>query len=278
MRWVRPEVHLIAQTKINKRAAIDWLSGLGVSESRIGEIIPGDETKTGGESLIEMAGRRCYKSFEIGMNPNVTRIRKEIAEYVDNILKVGHGSVIEHASFTFAIENVSRVFTGEMNRHRAGFAISEGSMRFIRFDDIPVCEVPSLRVTEAYSGRELEQRKETRRIIQNIVAAIEIAYKDLVDNVWSKELSPDSKFYNKKNVTSMLRRIVPMGVATGGVWTGNLRALRHVCTMRCAESAEEEICEVANLILSSMQKAEPNFFIDFKKNKGGYWEPEYKKV
>ena len=70
-----------------------------------------------------MAAKRCYMSFEAGLNPNVTRVRKDLTEYLDNVLKSGHGSVLEHATYTFAIENVSRVFTGELNRHRAGVGI-----------------------------------------------------------------------------------------------------------------------------------------------------------
>ncbi len=283
MRWVRPVVHLIAKSQIVGSEARSWLKKVGVSDSRMSELLPDSVgVKTDAEQVIEMAGRRCYMSFELGLNPNVTKIRKDISEYIDNILKVGHGSICEHCSFTFAIENVSRVFTGEMNRHRAGCAISEGSMRFIRFDDIPIVEVPSLRVDYDPEFQNItpdfKQRKISREIIEATVVNIETAYKRLVDEVWKDALAPESKFGNKKNVTSMLRRIVPMGVATGGVWTLNLRALRHVCTMRCASGAEEEICEVAVMMLERMKEAEPNFFADFEKDQGGYWAPKYTKV
>ena len=75
----------------------------------------------------------------------------------------------------------------------------------------------------------------------------------------------------------MMRRIIGMGVSTGGVWTGNLRALRHIFTMRCSESAEEEILLVANLMLEKMIEEEPSFFSDFEKV-NGFYKPKYNKV
>ncbi len=62
-----------------------------------------------GELLVEFAGRACYRSWEPGLNPNVTRIRTDTREYFANILRSGHGSVLEHANYSFAMRNVSRV-------------------------------------------------------------------------------------------------------------------------------------------------------------------------
>lgn len=206
-------------------------------------------------------------------------------------------SVLEHVSFTFAIENVSRVFSGEMNRHRAGTAISEGSMRYIRYTDIPIVETPLLTLTEddkkdmdylsyenaSSADNELHftstaaKKAKTRAVFQKITHQIEDAYGQL-QAIWSDELKPESKFSDKKHVTSMMRRIIPMGVATGGVWTANIRALRHICTMRCSEAAEEEIALVAGKILEIMMREEPTLFGDFHLNDRGYWEPVYAKV
>ena len=58
--------------------------------------------------LIALAGKRCYLSFEPGLNKNVNKIREDYAVYFDNILASGHGSVCEHSVFSFAIENVTR--------------------------------------------------------------------------------------------------------------------------------------------------------------------------
>ena len=67
------------------------------------------------------------------------------------------------------------------------------------------------------------------------------------------------------------------GVGTGEVWTGNIRAVRHVLTMRAAPEAEEEIafvyCQVAKMMVESCQ-----LFADFTQDDNGFWKPSYRKV
>lgn len=297
MRFVQPAVFLIAKSTPIDQSVKEWLSSIGCDDKTATAYATATDEKSNGERITELAGRRCYLSFSIGLNPNVSRIRADIAEYCENILKSGHGSTLEHTSFTFAIENVSRIFTAEMNRHRAGMAISEGSMRFIRYNDIPIVETPLLTLTEEEkAGMEYQwylrvgrdgdvskckttavKKEKTREVIERVVAQIEDAYSEL-QAIWYDELKPDSKFTAKKHITSMIRRIIPMGVATGGVWTANIRALRHLCTMRCSEAAEEEIAVVAGKILEIMMKEEPTLFGDFHPNEAGYWVPVYYKV
>lgn len=279
MKHTKPEVFLIAKSVPELEEVQRWLEFVGVSAERRKEFATKHESQTPGESIVELAGRRCYMSYEVGLNPNVSKIRNDILEYVNNILKTGHGSVIEHAYYTFAIENVSRVFTGEMNRHRAGMAISEGSMRFIRFDSIPFWFPNSIQTDGHSTGPWPLEDKKIRTQVQfkNAIAAAETAYGNMQE-IWKEELLPESRFHQKKELTSMMRRIVPMGVSTGGVWTGNLRAWRHIFTMRCAEAAEEEIQLVCTMMLEKMAKAEPTFFGDFKKNEKGFYECVYRKV
>ena len=64
----------------------------------------------GGELIVEFGGRACYRSWEPGLNPNVTKVRTDQREYFANILRSAHGSVLEHANYSFALRNVSRVF------------------------------------------------------------------------------------------------------------------------------------------------------------------------
>ena len=77
-----------------------------------------------GQKLVEVAGRLCYTSYarpRPGGN----------ATYIGHILEVGHGSVLEHAVFNFIITGVSRSFTHELVRHRAGWSYSQLSQRFV---------------------------------------------------------------------------------------------------------------------------------------------------
>ena len=70
---------------------------------------------TDGERLAEFAGRLCYMSQK---NP----AKRNTRDYLENIKKQGHGSVLEHANYSILLEGVSRSLTHELVRHRAGFA------------------------------------------------------------------------------------------------------------------------------------------------------------
>jgi len=270
MRQVEPNVFLIAKTGPDHPELRSWLDYIGADAFEL----PPEHAVTAGTLLTTLAGKRCYMSYQPGLNPNITRVRKDLAAFVENILKVGHGSVIEHVNYTFAIENVSRVFTAEFNRHRAGIAVSEGSMRYIRFEDIPFWMPPSLQPAEDDSLDLSTAKERTRAVFQRAFQQMEDNYKELLE-IWDYESL--KTFKEKKQLTSMFRRIIGMGVATGGVWTGNLRALRHIFTMRCDPAAEEEICYVASMMLERMIEAEPEMFADFHKV-DGYWQPKYWKV
>jgi len=273
MNNIEIEIFNIAKTQVDKEEVRRWLDYLNVSDEWQ---FPPEEVVSNPALNIALAAKRCYMSFEAGLNPNVTKVRSDFIEYFDNVLKSGHGSITEHSVFSFAIEGVSRVFTAEMNRHRAGWAISEGSLRFIRFDKkIPWWLPLSLREDENDDADLKERKQRSREIFDKAFKHQEECYGELL-KVWDME-STDKNFSYKKKVTSCLRRIVGMGVATGGVWTGNIRALRHVMTMRAAEAAEEEICHVFSRIAKKMRDTEPLLFGDFIEE-NGFWRPKYVKV
>jgi thymidylate synthase (FAD) len=276
------KVKLIAQTQINREEMVEWIRELGFKEY---ELPPVDEEKgiTPSAILIMAAAKRCYNAFDLGVNPNLKKVRTDLASYLENIFASGHGSVVEHATYSFSIEGATRVFTAEMNRHRAGTAISEGSLRYIRFDNIGYWEPHSIQEQdqilanlEKHFGVDgLKERKMlTRTIFKTIFREVEQAYIHLC-GLW--EIDKLESFKEKKLLTSMFRRIVPMGCSTGGVWTLNVRALRHVLTMRGSEHAEEEIFEVADQIANIMVRKEPFLFGDFKKENGA-WKPKFMKI
>lgn len=314
MRNVDIEVFCIAKTSVDKNEVQRWLDHVGANEYEI----PSYDTCSDPALLVALAAKRCYMSFQKSLNPNVTKVRKDLTEYLDNVLKSGHGSVLEHACYSFAIEGISRVFTGEMNRHRAGVGISEGSMRYIRYRDIPYWLPTSITLTKdeeiaVETGQEVFQlnfpitpegaknvyvhpdvlkrldeplrsrwviaikKLKTQAVFRWHYMQTEQNYSDLQE-IWKEELAPDSKFHGKKQVTSMMRRIIPMGVATGGVWTMNLRAVRHIIALRASEAAEEEIAYVFGKIAHHIVSQEPMLCGDFTQDENGFWTPKYKKV
>lgn len=100
---VEPKVFLIAYTQLDNSQIKAWLEHVG--GLKVLDHLAGDD----GEKLVELSGRNCYRSFDVGLNPNISKVRTDSEIYHNNILKSGHGSVTEHATCTFAFEDCSRV-------------------------------------------------------------------------------------------------------------------------------------------------------------------------
>ena len=262
MKRVEPQVFLIARLSINEEGLQAYLKAVGVPDWC-------SDAPTDAEKLIEVAGRACYRSFEPGLNPNVLRIRKENKVYLENILKVKHGSVIEHANWTFAFLNVSRVFTHELVRHRAGSAFSQESLRFVRLTNIP-----------AWLPPEIAANPDAVAIFENVIGTCEKAQRELT--VLYNLDDPQKDFHYKKQITSAMRRVAPIGLATTIIWTVNTRTLRWTIEARTDPGAEIEIRRIFGWVASIMIQEAPNLFSDFKMiplDDGTFqFKPEYSKV
>src|ERR687895_34587 len=138
MKSVEPEVFFVARPALDHDEVARYLRDVG-GESWLERLDRGDldAELSDPQNLAEFAGRLCYRSWEPGLNPNVSRVRTDSSAYLENILRSLHGSVLEHVSFSFVLHNVSRVLTHELVRHRPGVAISQESMRYVRLRDIP---------------------------------------------------------------------------------------------------------------------------------------------
>jgi thymidylate synthase (FAD) len=254
-----PKVFLIARPSVDATAMRAYLNEVG-GESWLDERLEAEPPPA--ELLVEFAGRTCYRSWKPGLNPNVTRVREDRGEYFSNILESAHGSVLEHANFTFVLHDVSRAFTHELVRHRAGAAVSQESLRYVRLADIGFRVPPALEPLRERVLSVVEQLEEIQ-----VSAAEHLGLDD--------QRVP---FSVKKEVTSALRRLAPIGLSTDIVWTANARTLRHVIEMRTAASAEEEMRLVFDTIARLMQLEAPMLFGDFARREDGAWEPRHHKV
>src|ERR1700712_567319 len=97
---------------------------------------------TDGEKLAEFAGRLCYMSQR---NP----AKRATRDYLENIKKQGHGSVLEHANYSLLLEGVSRSLTHELVRHRAGFSFSQLSQRYVDESQAAFVVPPAMLADEA---------------------------------------------------------------------------------------------------------------------------------
>ena len=261
MHETTPQVFLIARPSVDLDGMRAYLESVGGS-SWLDMRAAAREGLKEGELLAEFGGRMCYRSWEPGLNPNVTRIRTDQGEYFANVLASAHGSVLEHANYSFALRNVSRVFTHELVRHRAGSAFSQESLRYVRLTDIGFRVAPAL--------------EPLREQVVSIVEQLEDFQASAAAQL---ELDSDGlPFAVKKEITSALRRLAPIGLSTDILWTANVRTLRHVIEMRTAPGAEEELRLVFDKVAERMLAEAPSLFQDFIRGDDGTWTPQWRKV
>lgn len=206
--------------------------------------IPGyirhEDPVTSADDLGEQAGRLCYLAWN-RQNP----LTATNEGYLDNILTQGHFSVMEHASASFYLEGVSRAFLLELERHRH-LSYSVVSQRYVDSSVFDMTEHPELK----------KLSKVTRIRIATLHLMSKKLYKEIVG-----ELSALGD--SRKVSRGAARMVLPEGIETRVLVTGNMRAWRDMLRQRLSESADKEIRVVSNLILEQLQKIAPNTFQDF---------------
>lgn len=244
MEMIEPRVFHLAETKVDSEGLLRFLAEQGAGEW---ETDAGDSHAS---LLTEVAGRACYRSWAPGLNPNVKKVRQGNTAYLGNILKQHHGSVLEHATVTYAITGVSRVFTHEVVRHRL-CAFSQESLRFVRLD--------KLKAWFPDAFRHHKQSEWLEQLFRTTFNTLESTQRILARKL---ELDSNLGFAEKKILTSAMRRLAPIGLATLIVVTTNHRNWRHLITMRTAEHAEEEIRWVFSMLFRDLEVRHPNLYQD----------------
>lgn len=219
-----------------------------VASSVIHEDIPGYSQHQDGETynsdeLAEQAGRLCYLSWE---RPNPETATNK--GYLANIIAQQHFSVLEHASATFYIDGVSRNFTHELIRHRH-LSFSEVSQRYVDVSKFEFVEHP---------GQEHTTERVSYDTSESVLLA-KCAYDSRMD---AGALANKGR----KEARQAARHILPGGLETKILVTGNMRAWREMLAKRLSPTADKEMQLVAQKILESLQGIAPNTFGDFGDN------------
>jgi thymidylate synthase (FAD) len=201
---------------------------------------------TDGERLAEFAGRICYMSQH---NP----AQRATAEYLDNIKKQGHGSVLEHAVYVLLVEGISRSCSHELVRHRAGFGYSQLSQRYVDESHAAFVVPPAI---QGDAGLEAEWERQ--------VTDAQAAYVHAVEGLIARYQWVDDKVHRRKMAREAARSVLPNATETKVVVSGNVRAWRTMLELRCGEGAELEIRRMAIACLRVLQGDAPAFFSDFE--------------
>lgn len=245
----QPRVILVARPSINWDGVEQLLGEYGYAPKDWVRSLAAPD----GDLLPEMMGRLCYGAF--GKNQGRTDTRS----YIGNILVQGHGSVLEHSNWSFVACRASRGYTHQMVRHRAGFAYSQESTHFIRYDE---SEKGGQEPGFCATGLQGEGRS---RAIESASAACgdyAALWKVLRD-----EFPADAKV--KKIVSGSARSVLPNGMESRLGFTGNLRALRHFCEMRGTADNTLEVRLVAVQVAAIMRQEAPAGFQDVELVDGG---------
>jgi len=237
LRVVRePKVYLVGRQTVDPQVVEEFLDDHGVTWQT--------DTEVGAEALAEMAGRVCYMSYGKG--------RKTNREFIGHIVEVGHGSVLEHAVWSFVITGVSRSFTHELIRHRH-FSYSQLSQRYVNESDSEFVE-PDVIAADP----------ELDTIWREAVDATRHAYDKLVEGLQKRYAHIPEATLRRKLARQAARSVLPNATETKIFLTGNARALRHFIELRGSEHADVEIRKVAVAMLEQLQKESPNLFADYR--------------
>ncbi len=191
------------------------------------------------EATVALAAKLCYSDREL---PELTDhiMEKDNSAFISKLTEMGHLSPIEHASFTFTIEGVSRAFLAQITRHRiASFSVR--SQRYVSEDSFNYVVPPAI--------EELGGAAVARFVGQ--MDTIMDWYRD-----WQSALGRGEKSNEDA------RFILPNACETKMVVTMNARELMHFFSLRCCNRAQWEIRAVAWLMFGEVIKVAPNLFRD----------------
>jgi len=230
-----PQVFLVGRQTVDAAAVERFLDEHDVTWQT--------DTEVGAEMLAEMAGRVCYMSYGRG--------RKTNREFLQHIIEVGHGSVLEHGVWSFVITGVSRSFTHELIRHRH-FSYSQLSQRYVNESDSDFVEPDVIAGDPALHAVWCEAVEATRRAYDRLVEGLQQRYTDIPEATLRRKLARQAA-----------RSVLPNATETKIFVTGNARALRHFIELRGSEHADIEIRKVAVAMLRIMQVEAPSIFADY---------------
>jgi thymidylate synthase (FAD) len=239
---VKPRVYLIGRSHFDVEQFLSFLNEHGMAWHRT-------SGATAPEEIVEVSGRVCYMSFGEKQSPRLN------SDYIRNLIRQGHESVLEHVSWTFLLVGVSRAFTHQLVRHRTGFSFSQLSQQYYEETAATFIEPAHLQK----SPRAVEAWRSAVAVAQESYTAILDSLKELNS---TSGLDLQQKEF-KRAIRSAARSVLPNATETKIVVTANARALRHFFDVRGSIPGDTEMREVAAALFKSVNAEAPALFVDF---------------
>jgi thymidylate synthase (FAD) len=237
---VKPRIYLISRPRFELEAFYSFLRGERTDWIRSAQAKESEE-------IVEVAGRICYMSFGEKQSP------RRNGEYLHNLIEQGHESVLEHVSWTFLLAGVSRAFTHQLVRHRAGFSFSQLSQQYHEETEATFVE-----------PEHLKESPVALKAWRNAVEVARESYKIILDSLSGLEGKSElTRKEFKRAIRSAARSVLPNATETKIVVTANARALRHFFRVRGSIPGDLEMREVAVAVYELVQADAPSLFDDF---------------
>jgi thymidylate synthase (FAD) len=248
-----PKVYVIGVPHFQTEELERFLADQDLSRNRYEAM-----TGTDAERIVEMATRLCYQSFKKG---------RDTEAFFDNIISSGHGSTIEHANFTVFLTGVSRSFTHELVRHRAGTAFSQLSQRYVDASLSAVVMPPRIQALA---------EEHQRAWVSHMQRCLDVykLYTTILDERGTERATTE----RRKRARETARSVLPEAMEVYMAMTGNARAWRHIFEMRTAMSAETEMRVVALACYKALRDHAPNLFGDYELNDTGELITPHRKI
>jgi thymidylate synthase (FAD) len=209
---------------------------------------------TDGAQLCKVAGQLCYMSF------GPKRTWNQDAEiYFDNVKAQAHGSILEHANYTFLLYGISRSLTHELVRHRH-FSFSQVSQRYVGGSLLRFVERPEWINDEDLHAWFEERIDRARHGYEYLTTILEAHEKKRNENLVKLGNSTEIR----KKVRQAARSLLPNETEAPTIVTGPIREWRHFIEMRASCYAEIEIRRLAYRVFEILREAEPILFSDYE--------------
>lgn len=208
------------------------------------------------ERTVACAAKLCYSPATID-NIKDGLTDEKVSSFVEMLAEIGHESPIEHASFTFGIEGVSRALLAQITRHRmASFSVQ--SQRYVAEAHFEYVTPPEIKGNPAAEKIFIAAMEEDQRHYDELTAILKQKhrYSFLADG---KDEKTADRLAEKKAIEDA-RFVLPNACETKMVLTMNARSLLNFFRHRCCNRAQWEIQEVANQMLALVSEVAPNIF------------------
>ena len=208
------------------------------------------------ERTVACAAKLCYAAADIDTVMDGLTDEKA-GSFLDMLTEIGHESPIEHASFTFGIEGVSRSLLAQITRHRLA-SYSVQSQRYVKESSFEFVVPPEIAAMPEARREFLMAMEEDQRHYEKLSELLQRKHETefLAEGLDEKEARRKAE----KKAIEDARFVLPNACATKLICTMNARSLMNFFTHRCCHRAQWEIRELAVEMLKLVREAAPNMF------------------